>query len=157
MLDRQPSASSCSSTTLRVLLARLSTRYRPDESESFAGQQLAGGNCFADTCSVVRFIGPAGEAVFLVPGRFAVAQEDDLVHDARDPLVWIVGIVFSGCDEIGKARGECLAFRVDQRQFQPASATDRLDPGFEHRHGGDGLRRRDRIGAAAEHRIAHPA
>jgi hypothetical protein len=34
-------------------------------------------------------IGPAGEAVFLVPGGFAVAQQNDFVHDfGRGRVGW---------------------------------------------------------------------
>ena len=50
------------------------------EGKAFLFQQLPRGDRLGQAFFGEADIGPAGEAVFLVPGRFAVAKQNDLVH-----------------------------------------------------------------------------
>ena len=51
------------------------------EAVTLRGEQLAGGLGFALTFGGQADIGPAGKAVFLIPDGFAMAHEDDFVHE----------------------------------------------------------------------------
>ena len=53
---------------------------------SFLFQNLTGGVGFLHTTLSQFHIRPAGEAVFFIPRRLSVAEEDDLVHD--DYFLW---------------------------------------------------------------------
>src|SRR2546430_3262937 len=50
------------------------------EGEARLVERFAGALCFLDAALREVHIGPAGEAVFHVPDRFTVAQENDFVH-----------------------------------------------------------------------------
>jgi hypothetical protein len=54
------------------------------EVVTFAFEQLAGVLGLFDAGFREVHVGPAGEAVFKVPGRFAVAYEHEFVHGGRD-------------------------------------------------------------------------
>jgi hypothetical protein len=81
MLHRNPQLVHFLEHDVERLVGALQHRREGDvEAIAFLLQQLAGGDGLGLAFIGEADIGPAGEAVFLVPGRFAVAKEDDFVH-----------------------------------------------------------------------------
>lgn len=50
------------------------------ESEAFTLEEFPGGFGFGAAFVAELDVGPAGEAVFLIPGAFAVADENEFIH-----------------------------------------------------------------------------
>jgi hypothetical protein len=81
VLHRQPQGVELFEHHVQGLVGALEHRGEGQvEGVALALQELAGGHRFLDPQLGEVNVGPAGEAVFLVPGGFAVAKKDDLVH-----------------------------------------------------------------------------